>query len=230
MSKAKTWLPLEANPDILTRYSHSLGLPSSYAFYDILGVEDWALDMIPKPLFAIVLLFPISKASESERQQSNARLSDACSYFMTQTVGNACGTVAVLHAMLNLHMDSVIISNEGSYVQRMSEATRSLSYSERGIWLENDSEIESAHTGTELLGQSAAPSDTGTEIDTHFVTFLLGSDKKTILELDGRRNGPISRGLCESPDEFASKVLKVIKTEFMDRNPEDIRFSLMGLA
>lgn len=227
--KEKNWLPLEANPDILTEYCRKLGLPETVGFHDILSTESWALDMLPNPVYSIVLLFPISPASELERAATSPTdFSAECSYFMTQKVGNACGTIAVLHAMLNLHADMTLESLPFSYVSRMYESTKSLSPTERGDWLEADVEIESAHQATESLGQSMAPSDT--EVDTHFIAFVLGNDGKTVLELDGRRPGPVVRGLCDDKNEFPEKVLDIIKTEFMDRNPGDIRFSLLGLA
>lgn len=226
----KSWLPLEANPEVLTTYAQKLGLPLSIEFHDILGTEDWALEMLPSPLYAVVLLFPISEASENERRSTSVETSGLCSYYMTQKVGNACGTVAVLHSLLNIYANKQIDFVSDSYVSRMYSATLSLNSEERGKWLEMNQEIESAHLFTESMGQSVTPTDTDTEVDTHFVTFLLGSDNKTVFELDGRRSGPVNRGVCTSSSDFGSHVLQIIKTEFIDKNSNDIRFSLLGLA
>lgn len=35
-----------------------------YKFYDVLSTEDWAIDMIPKPIKAFMLLYPLSDAQE----------------------------------------------------------------------------------------------------------------------------------------------------------------------
>ena len=225
----KSWLPLEANPDVLTEYSRKLGLPENLAFHDILGVEDWAIDMVPPPLQAILLLFPISAASEDERRTTKWTPSESI-YFMKQSIGNACGTVAVLHVMLTLTKQGDIVPPLDSYTCRMLDLTQSLTPEARGTWLENDTEIESVHLATETLGQSAAPSDTGAEVDTHFIAFVIGADGRSIYELDGRREGPVLRGVCEGRSDFGSTVLSVIKSEFMDRNPNDIRFSILALA
>jgi ubiquitin carboxyl-terminal hydrolase L3 len=88
----KSWLPLEANPEVLTSYCQRLGLQSTLGFHDVLGVEEWAMDMIPQPVHAILLLFPISSASEAERESTLAD-GGIRAYFMKQTVGNACGTI-----------------------------------------------------------------------------------------------------------------------------------------
>lgn len=65
----KHWLPLEANPEVMTDYARSLGivpriclaviryclgLPSFLHFTDVLSVEDWALEMVPQPVLAAV--------------------------------------------------------------------------------------------------------------------------------------------------------------------------------
>lgn len=224
----KSWLPLEANPEILTTYCRGLGLPENLAFHDVLGVEEWAIEMLPQPLCAILLLFPISAASERERTSTKCSGENNGVYFMKQMVGNACGTIAVLHAMLNLQETGDLVLQESSYVSRMREATRTLSADARGAWLEKDSEIETAHIATEQLGQSAAPTDSQVDVDTHFIAFLrIG---RTVYELDGRRDGPVVRASLDDPGEFGPRTLEVIKREFMDRNPEDIRFNILALA
>ncbi|KAF4715687.1 hypothetical protein FOZ62_000130, partial [Perkinsus olseni] len=50
----KRWLPLEANPEVMTDYARSLGLPSFLHFTDVLSVEDWAIEMVPQPVLAAV--------------------------------------------------------------------------------------------------------------------------------------------------------------------------------
>ena len=57
----KKWMPLESDRDILTGYLHKIGVPRSYAFHDILAFEDWAVEMVPGPALALVLLFPVTK-------------------------------------------------------------------------------------------------------------------------------------------------------------------------
>lgn len=68
------WRALEANPDVISQYTRTLGGPQNVSFCDILSTEDWALDMIPQPVHAILLVYPIKESSEKrskELQQSN---------------------------------------------------------------------------------------------------------------------------------------------------------------
>ncbi len=80
---------------------------SVFKFQDVLGVEDWALDMVPKPVTAVLMLFPIKEASRKFEQDERLRIekegqivSDKL-FFMKQTVGNACGTIGLIHAVAN---------------------------------------------------------------------------------------------------------------------------------
>lgn len=64
--------------------------------------------MVPTPVLAVLLLFPISDASEAHKDAEKAGIlakADSNSkklYYMKQTVGNACGTVGLTHVALNL--------------------------------------------------------------------------------------------------------------------------------
>lgn len=227
---AKHWLPLEANPDILTEYARNLGLPERYSFHDVLSVEEWSLGMIPENVVSILLLFPISSASEEERRTTACLESANSVYYMKQNIGNACGTIAVLHALLNMYSADPSAFDSDSYVARMHAASFDLSGASRGEWLEKDDEIEHAHLAIETMGQSAAPTDNDLEVDTHFVCFLTENNGDHVIELDGRREGPVLRGTVTDEISFPKIALQVIRDEFMARNPSDIRFSLLALC
>ena len=64
-SEGSNWLALESNPEIINNYINEIGFDTSkFLFYDILGTEEWAQEMIPQPVIAVMLLYPIKEASE----------------------------------------------------------------------------------------------------------------------------------------------------------------------
>ena len=63
--------------------------------------------MVPKPVIAVMLLFPVTKLYQDYRDKQVARCKDTNQvvspnlYFTRQAVSNACGTVAMIHALAN---------------------------------------------------------------------------------------------------------------------------------
>jgi hypothetical protein len=61
-------MPIESNPDVINEYAAKMGFPTEqYKCYDLLSTEDWALDMIPRPVIAVMMLFPIKAAVRCDR-------------------------------------------------------------------------------------------------------------------------------------------------------------------
>jgi len=47
----KHWFPLESNQDVMNAYIQKMGVDvSKIQFCEVLSMEDWALDMVPKPV------------------------------------------------------------------------------------------------------------------------------------------------------------------------------------
>jgi ubiquitin carboxyl-terminal hydrolase L3 len=65
------------------------------------------LAFLPSPAYALLMCFPVSEASEKHRAEEAETITkagqtvDASIWHTKQTVGNACGTVGLLHAVIN---------------------------------------------------------------------------------------------------------------------------------
>jgi hypothetical protein len=81
--------------DVINAYVGKMGVElEQHSFTDVLSCEQWALDMVPRPVLAVLMLYPIKAASEEYKDAEAARiraegqiLSDRV-YYMKQTVSN----------------------------------------------------------------------------------------------------------------------------------------------
>jgi len=216
------WLPLEANPEVIARYCHTLGGPENIQFVDILSVEDWALKDVPRPVLAVMLLFVV-KDKEAKGVENPKSEGDSL-WFVKQTISNACGTISLLHTVYNLPEEFPLA--KGKFFDTLLQATKSKTPEERAKALENDSSIEAAHLEAEKEGQSRVPQP-DENIDTHFVTFV--PKDGSIYELDGRHGNPIKWGKT-AKGSFLEDVVALIKKEYMAKDPEEVRFSLIAVT
>ncbi|ERN00230.1 hypothetical protein AMTR_s00111p00123040 [Amborella trichopoda] len=208
-----------------------LGLPEEEAeFYDVYGLDEELLEMVPKPVLAVLFLYPITAESEAERKleeeqevlEKGKEGNDEV-YFMRQTVGNACGTVGLLHAMGNVHSEIKLI--EGSYLDKFFKATANMDPLERANFLEKDTEMEAAHSVAATAGDTEAP-DVNTNVDTHFICFTCVNGG--LYELDGRKSQTVLHG-PSSPNTLLEDAAKVIK-EFIEKNPGSLNFNVIALS
>lgn len=142
---------------------------------------------------------------------------------MKQTVSNACGTVAILHAMLNAMEHLPAYSNE-SYIARFLERTKDMTPDERAAYLEADDEIEHVHEDAAAEGQSDQID--ADNVNSHFVCFTVIDG--SLYELDGRKRFPINHG-SSSISTLLVDSCNVVK-QFMARDPEELRFTMIALA
>ncbi|GAB4814399.1 hypothetical protein N2152v2_001445 [Parachlorella kessleri] len=222
---SKKWIPLESNPDVLNDFGKRLGLDTSlYCFCDVYGFDQDLLAMVPKPVLAVLLLFPITDSTEAAQQERIEKEGQTVSnsvYYMKQTIGNACGTIGLLHAAGN-NLDQLQLG-KSSFLTQFFESTASMNPQERGAYLEHPPQgapsIDSIHEAAAQQGQTAAP-NAEEEVDLHFVAFVCRDG--SLYELDGRKAGPINHG-PSSPESLLEDAAAVVKREFVDKS-ESINF------
>lgn len=220
---AKRWLPLEANPDVMNQFLWGLGLPEHEAeCYDVYGLDEELLEMVPRPVLAVLFLYPITPQSEEERilQDSVKKEHNDRVYFMKQTVGNACGTIGLLHAVGNVTSEIKFL--EGSFLDRFYKSTAAMDPLERAAFLEKDREMEVAHSVAATAGETEASDN----VDTHFICFACVDGQ--LYELDGRKSAPISHG-PSSPSSLLQDAAKAIQG-MIQKNPDSMNFNVIAIS
>jgi ubiquitin carboxyl-terminal hydrolase L3 len=172
------WFPLESNPTVMNTYMRKLGMNTDkYTFHDVFSTEDWALEMIPRPVIAMLMLYPITaeteKYSHAEQESIKSKgqvLSDKVK-FIKQTIGNACGTIALLHAASNGVIAAPELVKPDTYLARFESSMLDKSSDEIAESLEKDTELEEVHEVAADEGDSKQVEDQG-DVDTHFICFV----------------------------------------------------------
>lgn len=225
-------IPLESNPEVFSELAHTIGLSPVLQFHDVYSLtEPDLLAILPRPTLALVLLFPISEGYEEDRKLGSESYSSRKNIqWFKQTIKNACGLFALLHALLNLSPDFIvedlvlnqIVLRNLTPELTTDEITKLVMQLEQAIQLD-------ANFG--LKGQTDAP-EADDDVQFHFVTYIRGTDGQ-IYELDGRRNGPVPLGSSslESHILTDSTVADRVQYYINHTNEEDKdKFAVMAIA
>jgi len=230
--RGKVWFPLESNPDVMNSYIKFLGLANdNIQFSDVFGFEEELLEMVPKPVKAVVMLFPITPQNGKFMQDkvnlittsSEGPQVDPSVFFLRQFIGNACGTIGILHALLNCAEDCTF--TDGGFLNNFFSVASAMSPEARGEYLIHDDQLQEAQEVAAQQGQTAnQPIEE--RINLHFVCFVV--KKGALYELDGCKPFPVNWG--PSSDATLLKDACTVVKEFMALNPEDMSFSVVALS
>lgn len=251
---APAFIPLEANPQLMTTLIHKLGVSRALQMHDVYSLTDPdLLAFIPRPALALLLVFPVSAVYESHRMAEDSLVDDYRGtgdqqpvLWWKQTIRNACGLMGLLHAVSNgparnfigrlgqgpgggLLADHVVDAEQGSTLDQLLRESIPLEPRARSALLEKTPALAAAHKEAASGGDTAAP-DAQDDVDLHYVCFAKGGDGG-LWELDGRRKGPIRRGeLDADEDVLSARALSAGALKFLEREGGDLRFSAVALA
>ncbi|KAI1092691.1 ubiquitin carboxyl-terminal hydrolase [Rostrohypoxylon terebratum] len=229
------FVPLEANPELMTSLLHKLGLSPALQIHDVYSItEPELLAFVPRPALALLLVFPVSATYESARLAEDAGVQEYAGQgegepvlWYKQTIRNACGLMGLLHAVSNGPARGFV--QPDTPLANLISASVPLPPAQRSALLERTPELATAHQEAASQGATTAPSAQD-DVDLHYVCFVKTEDG-TLWELDGRRKGPIARGkLDDGEDVLSEKALLWGPLKFLERGGGDMRFSCVALA
>ncbi|KAJ9654400.1 ubiquitinyl hydrolase 1 [Neophaeococcomyces mojaviensis] len=238
-TKNKAFVPLENNPEVMTRLAHELGLNQTLQFHEVYSLtEPTLLEFLPRPAHALLLVFPVTETYEkfrrdedSNREDYSASGPDEPVVWFKQTIRNACGLIGLLHVITNGEAREQI--KAGSGLERLLREAIPLDPGKRADLLYQSQSLEAAHATAAASGDTTAP-DANAVVDLHFVAFI--KDKNNDLwELDGRRKGPLNRGkLAADQDVLSEEGQNMGVRAFLKREEEagggEQRFSVIMLG
>lgn len=109
---SKCFVPLESEPVVFSDLLYDLGASDALTFRDVWSIEDpLQLALIPRPVLALILVVPTCEGYERHRRlkdhvDTNNETEELV--WFQQTIDNACGLYAILHAACNLRANESI--------------------------------------------------------------------------------------------------------------------------
>ncbi|KAJ7121021.1 hypothetical protein C8R44DRAFT_623086 [Mycena epipterygia] len=236
------FIPLESDPSIFTELIKTLGI-RGLEFRDVFSLD--LADLIPigclplpEPIYALILIFPVTETYEDELSaakrlaRSQGALYTGCGtdepvVWFEQTIHNACGLYAILHAVSNLGSAARTCIDTESLLDNLLESCIPLDPTGRAAALEASEGIAGAYHRAATQGGTAVP-NAEDEVYFHYVCFVKSPLNGHVYEMDGDRNGPLDRdGTLEGDRDILSGGLKLAKSFIQSGNPH---FQLMALV
>lgn len=217
-----------------------LGLSSSLRFYDVYSLDDpELLAYIPRPALALLVIIPLTAAWDQNRKAEDkdkgvytgCGLDEPVIWFK-QTIGHACGSIGLLHSLINgPAVDYIKPDSDLASIRRQAIP---LAMEERAEMLYNNEAFEIAHKSVQEAGDSHFDSSLERN-GGHFVSFVKSGGK--LWELEGSRKGPLERGdLNDDEDVLSPRALDMGIKRIIKLNAsrggggEELRFSCVALA
>ncbi|ERL88179.1 ubiquitin carboxyl-terminal hydrolase [Dendroctonus ponderosae] len=226
-------LPLESNPEVMNKFIHLLGVPDKWNIVDVYGLDPDALAFVPRPVLALILLFPCSdkfyeyakQEADQIKEKGQTVVEDI--FYMKQYVSNACGSIALIHSVAN---NAERLELENGMFSKILDDSKNLTPEQRGEMLMNMNsnsdayKLITAHQELAMEGQTEV--NPNEKVNHHFVALVQKGGY--LYELDGRKDFPINHG-ATTDDSFLEDAAKVCK-EFIKRDSEDVNFTIMALT
>ncbi len=166
----------------MNQLASKLGLSESLAFYDVYSLDEpELLAHIPRPALALLVIVPRTPAwdrvrcAEDEDRPSiypGIGETEPVIWFQ-QTIGNACGSIGLLHCAINGKVAQFI--KPGSTFDDIRKAAVPLGMAERAQMLYDNGAFEDAHQSVALMGDSdPETAEEAAKKGQHFVAFVKG--------------------------------------------------------
>lgn len=217
-----------------------LGLSDDLEFYDVYSLDEpELLSHIPRPAHALLVIIPLTKPWDEERKAEDANQEDYAGFganepviWFQQTIGNACGSIGLLHSVINGPAKNYILP--GSDFEKIRRDAIPLGMKDRAQMLYDSDAFEAAHKAVAEIGDTAPPpAGDKRHAGQHFISFV--KEGGHLWELEGSRKGPIDRGVLGDDEDVLSpralelgmkRVIKLVQAAGVD----DLRFSVTALA
>ncbi|KAL4431878.1 hypothetical protein ABPG74_012690 [Tetrahymena malaccensis] len=225
------WMPLESNPDVINDYIQKIGVNTEkFSFQDLYDSDEQYLKEMSKNTLAALLIFPLDENASQEQKKEIQQIKEKGQiinekvYYMKQYAENACGTIAIMHAAMNLIEQVPDMIRENSILHNFFKQTEKMTPEERADYFMNDQELKEEHVEAVQQGETEVdPEDE--DVLHHFVCLV--PKEGHLYELDGCKPFPINHGET-TPQTLLPDIYKVFQ-KFLSKSENQYSFSILLL-
>lgn len=221
------WSLTESNPSVFTSLLHELGV-SGLTVDEVLALDSDYLDDL-QPIKAFVFLFRWEGHTDTAASQGASYETPAQPhYFAHQVIQNACASIALLNAVLNI--PDLARDRLGATLSELKEFSAPLDPETRGWTLAGSDKLREAHNSLARADpyqlDEYAPADKDDEVF-HFITYVPIGD--TLYELDGLKKEPVSHGKAPGTS-WTSHALDVIQKRISLYPATELKFNCLAVS
>jgi ubiquitin carboxyl-terminal hydrolase L3 len=201
------WPPLESDPEIFTNYCVKVGLPKSYIFEELIGLDEELLMTVSQPILSVIVNLQRGETKVVTDDNKRLKYTDV-PFYMDQSseLDNACGLIAALHS-IGSNLNEINLDGN-SILGKFFDQAKDKEPRDKATLLENMKEFKEAHLEYSSQGQSKL-CEKQEEVTNHFVAFVY--QNQMVLELDGTVGSPLIIKSNVKEDEFIFVVAEEIR-------------------
>lgn len=203
------WTPLISDPEIFNTVFHSLGLSNSYRFEELFSFEE---NYLPQESNTLALILNSEKLKNLNNDFIIKNYPELFYMKQDDTLTNACGIVAGLHAIGNINLDSFKHNNHSLLKE---DSFLKIFYSKNYTPEENCKAIFESEQNRTINKSLKSDSSIEYSVKHHYTAFIKTKDND-VLELDGRQINPILVASNIQPSNFLKVIIQEINNRLLN--------------
>ncbi|GAA5960425.1 hypothetical protein JCM8115_001178 [Rhodotorula mucilaginosa] len=227
MADSAGWSLTESDPGVFTGILNDLGV-RGVQVEELWGLDPDLLNDL-EPVYALIFLFKWVGNGDPATMDGKLQEPTGSHYFAHQVINNACASIALLNAALNIHDPNVHLGEELSNLQAFSEG---LDPETRGWTLTNSEKLREVHNSfarSDPFHLEDHRPDDPTEDAYHFIAYLPIGDE--LYELDGLKPKPVSHGkIPDDGGKWTDLARAVLERRIATYPAGEVMFNLMALT